>query len=147
MIMKNHHFIFIVSFTAIAAALTFDGLSLLAFKFAVSDPLSNWDSSSGDPCHWSNISCSNLSISLRVVSLSLSSKNLSGYLPSEIAGLSFLRCLNKEGPLSEVVDPGLLGEVRVRKEVVAAFHVVMACVEVDPEARPRMKAVSDSLET
>ncbi|KAK1308557.1 hypothetical protein QJS10_CPA09g00846 [Acorus calamus] len=142
MIMKNHHFIFIVSFTAIAAALTSDGLSLLAFKFAVSDPLSDWDSSSGDPCHWSI-----LSVSLCVVSLSLSSKNLSGYLPSEIAGLSFLRRLNEEGPLSEVVDPGLLGEVRVKKEVVAAFHVAMACVEVDPETRPRMKAVCDGLET
>ncbi|KAK1311918.1 Serine carboxypeptidase-like 7 [Acorus calamus] len=100
-------------FTAIAAALTSDGLSLLAFKFAVSAPLSDWDSSSGDPCHWSN-----LSVSLCVVSLSLSSKNLSGYLPSEIAGLSFLCRLNEEGPLSEVVDPGLLGEVRVKKEVV-----------------------------
>ncbi|KAK1271215.1 putative inactive leucine-rich repeat receptor-like protein kinase [Acorus gramineus] len=101
MIMKNHRFIifsiFIVSFTAIATALTSDGLSLLAFKSAVSDPLSalsDWDSSSGDPCHWSGVSCSNLSASLRVVSLSLSSKNLSGYLPSEIAGLSFLRRLN-----------------------------------------------------
>ncbi|KAK1299631.1 hypothetical protein QJS10_CPB13g00490 [Acorus calamus] len=122
MIMKNHHFIF----TAIAAALTSDGLSLLAFKFA-------------------SISCSNLSVSLRVVSLS--SKNLFGYLPSEITGLSFLHRLNEEGPLSEVVDPGLLGEVRVKKEVVAVFHVAMACVEVDPEARPRMKAVCDGLET
>ncbi|KAK1311625.1 hypothetical protein QJS10_CPA07g00832 [Acorus calamus] len=113
---------------------------------SVSDPLSDWDSSSGDPCHWTNVSCSNLSASLCVVSLSLSSKNLSGYLPFEIAGLSFLRRLN-EGPLSEVVDPGLLGEVRVRKEVAAAFHVAMACVEVNPEARSRMKAVCDGLET
>ncbi|KAK1302593.1 hypothetical protein QJS10_CPB12g01269 [Acorus calamus] len=130
MIMKNHHFIFIVfivSFTSIAAALTFDGLSLLAFKSA------------------SNISCSNLSASLRVISLS--PKNLSGYLPSEITGLSFLRCLNEEGTLSEVVDPGLLGEVRVKKEVVAAFHMAMACVEVDPKARRRMKAICDDLET
>ncbi|KAK1270725.1 Tyrosine-sulfated glycopeptide receptor 1 [Acorus gramineus] len=150
MIMKNHHFVFIVSFTTIAAALTFDGLSLLAFKSVVSEPLSalsDRDSSSGDPCHWSSVSCSNLSTSLRVVFLSLSSKNLSGYLPSEIAGLSFLRHLNEKGPLSEVVDPGLLGKVRVKKEVVAAFHVVMACVEVDPEARPQMKAVCDGLET
>ncbi|KAK1292435.1 hypothetical protein QJS10_CPB17g00407 [Acorus calamus] len=108
---------------------------------------SSWDSSSGDPCHWSNISCSNLSVSLCVVSLSLSSKNLSGYLPSEITGLSFLHRLNEEGPLSEVVDPGLLGEVRVKKELVAVFHVAMACMEVDPEARPRMKAVCDGLET
>ncbi|KAK1277737.1 hypothetical protein QJS04_geneDACA021342 [Acorus gramineus] len=103
------------------------------------------DSSDDDPCHWSNVSYSNLSTSLRVVSLS--SKNLSGYPPSEIAGLSFLRRLNEEGLLSEVVDPGLLGEVRVKKEVVAAFHVAMACEEVDPEARPRLKAVCDGLET
>ncbi|KAK1312643.1 Tyrosine-sulfated glycopeptide receptor 1 [Acorus calamus] len=77
-----------------------DGLSLLAFKSTVSDPLStlfDWDSSSDDPFHWSNVSCSNLSASLCVVSLSLSSKNLSGYLPSKIAGLFFLRRLNEEG--------------------------------------------------
>ncbi|KAK1295541.1 putative inactive leucine-rich repeat receptor-like protein kinase [Acorus calamus] len=92
-----HHLLHLHRLLHRLAALTSDGLSLLAFKSAVSDPLSalsDWDSSSGDPCHWSGVSCSNLSASLRVVSLSLSSKNLSGYLPSEIAGLSFLRRLN-----------------------------------------------------
>ncbi|KAK1308173.1 hypothetical protein QJS10_CPA09g01059 [Acorus calamus] len=117
MIMKNHHFIFvifIVSFTAIAAALTSDGLSLLAFKSTVSDPLSalsDWDSSDDDPCHWYNGSCSNLSASLHVVSLSLSSKNLSGYLPYEIACLSFLRRLNEAGRCWRLWIRGCLGRL------------------------------------
>ncbi|GJM87668.1 hypothetical protein PR202_ga03646 [Eleusine coracana subsp. coracana] len=58
-------------------------------------------------------------------------------------------------PVAEMVDPALL---RVgpggappppplpKKEVVAAFHVALACTEVDPEMRPRMKAVADSLD-
>ncbi|KAK1300710.1 hypothetical protein QJS10_CPB13g00712 [Acorus calamus] len=118
--MKNHHFIFIVSFTAIAAALTSNGLSLLAFKFTVSDPLSNFPPATPATGPTSP------------APTSPSPSNLSGYLPSEITGLSFLHRLNEEGPLSEVV---------------AVFHVAMACVEVDLEARPRMKAVCDGLET
>lgn len=48
-------------------------------------------------------------------------------------------------PLSEMADAAVLRDAGARKEVVAAFHVALGCVEVDPERRPRMKAVSDSL--
>ncbi|XP_050208490.1 receptor protein kinase-like protein ZAR1 [Mercurialis annua] len=52
----------------------------------------------------------------------------------------------EENPLSEMVDPVLLQEVHAKKEVLAVFHVALACTEADPEIRPRMKTVSENLE-
>ncbi|KAG9447162.1 hypothetical protein H6P81_013290 [Aristolochia fimbriata] len=52
----------------------------------------------------------------------------------------------EENPLSEMVDPILLQEVHAKKEVLAVFHLALACTETDPELRPRMKTVSDNLE-
>lgn len=51
-------------------------------------------------------------------------------------------------PVAEMVDPALLREAPPlpKKEVVAAFHVALACTEADPDLRPRMKAVADSLD-
>jgi serine/threonine protein kinase len=49
-------------------------------------------------------------------------------------------------PLSELVDAAVLRDAGARKEVVAAFHVALGCVEADPDRRLRMKAVSESLE-
>lgn len=50
-------------------------------------------------------------------------------------------------PVAEMVDPALLrGPALPKKEVVATFHVALACTEADPELRPRMKAVADSLD-
>ncbi|KAK9934401.1 hypothetical protein M0R45_021547 [Rubus argutus] len=51
-----------------------------------------------------------------------------------------------ENPLSDMVDPILLQEVHAKKEVLAAFHVALACTEPDPDVRPRMKTVSENLE-
>ncbi|KDP26784.1 hypothetical protein JCGZ_17942 [Jatropha curcas] len=52
----------------------------------------------------------------------------------------------EENPLSDMVDPMLLQEVHAKKEVLAVFHVALACTETDPEVRPRMKTVSENLE-
>ncbi|XP_037422005.1 receptor protein kinase-like protein ZAR1 [Triticum dicoccoides] len=49
-------------------------------------------------------------------------------------------------PLSELADDAVLRDAGARKEVVAAFHVALGCVEADLERRPRMKAVADSLD-
>uniref|UniRef100_A0A0A9AK19 non-specific serine/threonine protein kinase n=1 Tax=Arundo donax TaxID=35708 RepID=A0A0A9AK19_ARUDO len=53
-------------------------------------------------------------------------------------------------PVAEMVDPALLRGAGApplpKKEVVAAFHVALACTEVDPELRPRMKSVAESLD-
>ncbi|KAG8383290.1 hypothetical protein BUALT_Bualt05G0169300 [Buddleja alternifolia] len=53
---------------------------------------------------------------------------------------------NEESPLSEMVDPILLQEVRAKKEVLAVFHIALSCTEGDPEIRPRMKSVSENLD-
>ncbi|PIN05605.1 Serine/threonine protein kinase [Handroanthus impetiginosus] len=53
---------------------------------------------------------------------------------------------DEESPLSEMVDPVLLQEVHAKKEVLAVFHIALACTEGDPEIRPRMKTVSENLE-
>ncbi|CAO2144008.1 unnamed protein product [Urochloa humidicola] len=49
-------------------------------------------------------------------------------------------------PLSELADDAVLRDADARKEVIAAFHVALGCVEADPEHRPRMKAVAESLD-
>lgn len=60
---------------------------------------------------------------------------------------SFVRkAFREEHPLSELIDPGLLPEVYAKKQVVAAFHVALNCTELDPEVRPRMGTVSESLD-
>lgn len=60
---------------------------------------------------------------------------------------SFVRkAFREERPLSEIIDPALLPEVYAKKQVVAAFHIALNCTELDPEVRPRMGMVSESLD-
>ena len=42
------------------------------------------------------------------------------------------KAFEEEHPLSEIVDPSLLQEVYAKKEVLAVFHIALACVETDP---------------
>ncbi|XP_027175312.1 receptor protein kinase-like protein ZAR1 [Coffea eugenioides] len=56
------------------------------------------------------------------------------------------KVFREERPLSEIIDPALLHEVHAKKQVLAAFHVALNCTELDPELRPRMRMVSDSLD-
>ncbi|WOH14703.1 hypothetical protein DCAR_0934225 [Daucus carota subsp. sativus] len=51
-----------------------------------------------------------------------------------------------ENPLTDMVDPLLLKEVHAKKEVLSVFHLALACTDEDPEIRPRMKTVSETLE-
>ena len=91
------------SLLRLSSAISPDGLSLLAFKSAVSgDPsaiLADWDEEDEDPCRWPGVSCANVSgfSYLRVVALTITGKNLSGYIPSELGSLIFLRRLNLHG--------------------------------------------------
>ncbi|CAI0381185.1 unnamed protein product [Linum tenue] len=76
-----------------------DGLSLLSLKSAVDDSpgaFSDWNSDDSNPCRWSGVSCMNVTGSPdpRVVGVSLSGKNLRGYIPSELGNLIYLRRLN-----------------------------------------------------
>uniref|UniRef100_A0A5B7AKS4 Protein kinase domain-containing protein n=1 Tax=Davidia involucrata TaxID=16924 RepID=A0A5B7AKS4_DAVIN len=56
------------------------------------------------------------------------------------------KVFREERPLSEIIDPALLHEVYAKKQVIAAFHIALNCAELDPELRPRMKTVSESLD-
>ncbi|KAK6289675.1 hypothetical protein POUND7_001216 [Theobroma cacao] len=56
------------------------------------------------------------------------------------------KAFREERPLSEIIDPTLLTEVYAKKQVVAAFHIALNCTELDPELRPRMRIVSESLD-
>lgn len=56
------------------------------------------------------------------------------------------KAFKEERPLSEIIDPALLHEVYAKKQVLAVFHVALACTESDPDLRPRMRAVSDNLD-
>lgn len=60
---------------------------------------------------------------------------------------SFVRkVFREERPLSEIIDPVLLKEVYAKKQVVATFHIALNCTELDPELRPKMRMVSESLD-
>lgn len=80
-----------------------DGLSLLSLKSAVdaagAAAFSDWNEDDATPCHWTGISCMNISGSddPRVVGISVAGKNLRGYIPSELGSLIYLRRLNFHG--------------------------------------------------
>ncbi|XP_073020482.1 receptor protein kinase-like protein ZAR1 [Primulina eburnea] len=84
-------------------SLTSDGLSLLSLKSAVDAAgaagFSDWNEDDATPCHWTGISCMNISGSSdpRVVGIAVSGKNLRGYIPSELGSLIYLRRLNLHG--------------------------------------------------
>ncbi|TKY62573.1 Cysteine-rich receptor protein kinase 41 [Spatholobus suberectus] len=60
---------------------------------------------------------------------------------------SFVRkAFREQQPLSDIIDPALLPEVYAKKQVIVAFHIALNCTELDPELRPRMKTVSESLD-
>ncbi|KAI4387141.1 hypothetical protein MLD38_004993 [Melastoma candidum] len=56
------------------------------------------------------------------------------------------KVFREERALSEIIDPCLLPEVHAKKQVIAAFHIALNCTELDPELRPRMRVVLESLE-
>ncbi|XP_073306294.1 receptor protein kinase-like protein ZAR1 [Primulina huaijiensis] len=84
-------------------SLTSDGLALLSLKSAVDSDgaagFSDWNEDDATPCHWTGISCMNISGSSdpRVVGIAVSGKNLRGYIPSELGSLIYLRRLNLHG--------------------------------------------------
>ncbi|AEE79707.1 putative protein kinase RLK-Pelle-LRR-III family [Arabidopsis thaliana] len=53
--------------------------------------------------------------------------------------------VKEEKPLSEILDPEILNKGHADKQVIAAIHVALNCTEMDPEVRPRMRSVSESL--
>uniref|UniRef100_A0A8I6XMA2 Protein kinase domain-containing protein n=2 Tax=Hordeum vulgare subsp. vulgare TaxID=112509 RepID=A0A8I6XMA2_HORVV len=103
-----------------AAALSPDGLALLAFKSAVTDDptsaLAAWSANDTDPCRWPGVACVNTSSSeARVAGVAVAGKNLSGSLPPELGSLALLRRLNLHGNrLSGAVPPALSNATSLR---------------------------------
>lgn len=56
------------------------------------------------------------------------------------------KAFRERRPLSEIIDPALVKEVHAKKQVLATFHIALNCTELDPEFRPRMRTVSESLD-
>ncbi|CAE5963181.1 unnamed protein product [Arabidopsis arenosa] len=83
-------------FFAIATSLNDQGLALLSFKQSLQNQSSdsvftNWNSSDSNPCFWLGITCND---ELRVVSIRLPNKRLSGFLHPSIGSLLSLRHIN-----------------------------------------------------
>ncbi|KAD4888751.1 hypothetical protein E3N88_20824 [Mikania micrantha] len=81
--------------SSVAYSLNSDGLALLALKAAVtddpSDSLSTWTETDVTPCRWTGIGCDS---SYRVTSIILPNRSLTGYLPSELGALLYLKHLS-----------------------------------------------------
>ncbi|KAL8170884.1 hypothetical protein V2J09_022688 [Rumex salicifolius] len=56
------------------------------------------------------------------------------------------KVFHEERPLSEIIDPALVNQVHVKKQVLSVFHVALSCTGMEPDLRPRMRAVCVSLE-
>lgn len=79
-----------------ATSLNDQGLALLSFQQALQKPkddsvFTTWNSSDSNPCSWQGITCNK---DLRVISIRLPSKNLSGSLHPSIGTLLSLRHIN-----------------------------------------------------
>lgn len=53
--------------------------------------------------------------------------------------------VKEEKPLAEILDQEILNKGYADKQIIAAIHVALNCTEMDPEVRPRMRSVSESL--
>lgn len=95
--MATSELLILLVLSSSAAALTTDGLSLLALKSAVSDDptgaLAAWLDFDDSPCSWTGVTCS----LGRVTVLALPDRELAGYLPSELSLLSELQTLSLPG--------------------------------------------------
>ncbi|CAA7060631.1 unnamed protein product [Microthlaspi erraticum] len=77
---------------------------------------------------------------------------LTGRLPnasSENNGEELVRFVRnwvkEDKPVAEILDAEIGNKGYAEKQVIAAIHVALNCTETDPEVRPRMRSVSESL--
>ncbi|XP_047330746.1 receptor protein kinase-like protein ZAR1 [Impatiens glandulifera] len=55
-------------------------------------------------------------------------------------------CIEEKTPLSDVLDPCLAEDADKEEEIIAVLKIAMACIQSNPERRPSMKHISESLE-
>ncbi|KAL6543794.1 Zygote arrest protein 1 [Orobanche gracilis] len=88
------YFILILFNMLFVSSLNDEGKALLTFKQSINeDPLgslTNWNISDETPCNWNGITCQQQ----KVVSLSIPTKKLTGFLSSSLGSLSELRHVN-----------------------------------------------------
>ncbi|ONK81665.1 uncharacterized protein A4U43_C01F31630 [Asparagus officinalis] len=58
----------------------------------------------------------------------------------------FQFCIKEKKPTFDVFDPYLSQEPNVEDEIIAVLKIALACVQPNPESRPTMRHVKDSLE-
>ncbi|XP_010528994.2 PREDICTED: probable inactive leucine-rich repeat receptor-like protein kinase At1g66830 [Tarenaya hassleriana] len=106
-------------FISMASSINQEGIALLSFKKSLENHsdsvLTDWNSSDSDPCSWKGVSCNN---ELRVVSLSLPNKRLSGSLHPSIGTLLSLRRVNLRNNLFHGTLPVELFEAERLKSLV-----------------------------
>ncbi|XP_020099066.1 receptor protein kinase-like protein ZAR1 [Ananas comosus] len=55
-------------------------------------------------------------------------------------------CIEEKKPLADVLDPSLSREVDREDEMIAVLKIALACVQANPERRPTMRHVVDTLD-
>ncbi|CAL9089238.1 unnamed protein product [Musa acuminata var. zebrina] len=58
----------------------------------------------------------------------------------------FHLCIEEKKPLSDVLDPFLAQELDTEDEIIAVLKIALVCVQANPEKRPSMRHVTDTLE-
>ncbi|KAL6007586.1 hypothetical protein ACLOJK_033085 [Asimina triloba] len=78
---------------------------------------------------------------------------ISGRSPSALSGTSDMDlarwvqvCIEENKPLSEVLDKFLVQEADKEEEMLSVLKIALACAQNNPERRPTMRLVSDSLD-
>ncbi|XP_050228094.1 probable inactive leucine-rich repeat receptor-like protein kinase At1g66830 isoform X2 [Mercurialis annua] len=65
---------------------------------------------------------------------------------SEMGLVQWIQLSTEVKPLSDVIDPFLVYDTDKKEEMVAVLKIALACVHLNPDKRPPMRNVSDSLE-
>jgi serine/threonine protein kinase len=55
-------------------------------------------------------------------------------------------CIEEKKPLLDVLDQGLVREIEREDEIILVLKIALSCVQVNPERRPSMRSVVDTLE-
>lgn len=55
-------------------------------------------------------------------------------------------CIEEKKPLLDVLDPSLSQDLDQQDKIVAVLKIALACVRANPEKRPSMQYIYDTLE-
>lgn len=55
-------------------------------------------------------------------------------------------CVDEKKPLKDVLDPVLVDETEKEDQIIASLKIALACVQTNPERRPSMRQIVDTLD-